>query len=194
MKRSEKFRIISQETERLINEFCKLNKIKAPKISYEFKDKLGGTTYYSETKNLGYYQIYSKTIHVIFGNSELNSEKSFIAGLEDNTIHGTLLHEFGHFVRFNTNIDWDSFPNGIRTISNYERRSKDWDETVAETFRLYIGNPHLLSIWNPARFKWMSEHFKRVRNTSWDKTLFNLGVRQDRIKSLKILLKKKNLI
>ncbi len=165
--------IMKTEAKALVVRFCKLNNIELPKLSIE--KRRNAPSYCTE----GVYKCGGNVITVYPGNTIFDNERSSRYNLIDDTIYGAILHEVGHYVHEHC-LNWETIPMGERAVSNYEPTNR---EVFAETFRLYLSNPHLLSIWNPTRYNWMKARFQKVKKTNWEAT-FN-GTNPACVRSLK---------
>lgn len=165
--------IMKTEAKALVVRFCRLNNIELPKLSIEKRCK--APSCYTE----GAYKYGGNVVTVYPGNTDFDSERSSRYHLIDDTIYGAILHEVGHYVHEHC-LNWEPIPMGERAVSNYEPNNR---EVFAETFRLYLSNPHLLSIWNPTRYSWMKARFQKVKKTNWEAT-FN-GINPACVRNLK---------
>lgn len=152
--------IMKDEAKALVVRFCKLNNFKVPTLVIHKRDS------YSKMNVQGYYTHNTDVVNVYPGNTDFDNEKFARYNLEDNTVYGTILHEVGHYIH-NHYLNFEEIPFGERAVSGYEPNNR---EMFAETFRLYLSNPHLLSIWNPTRYKWMKARFQKVKTTNWKAT------------------------
>lgn len=168
--------IMKDEAKALVVRFCQLNNIKVPRLSIEKMRNAPGC--YTE----GIYKHGGDVVTVYPGNTIFDNERSARYNLIDDTIYGTILHEVGHYVHEHY-INWEVIPMGERAVSNYEPNNR---EVFAETFRLYLANPHLLALWNPTRYAWMKARFQKVKKTNWEAT-FN-GVNPACVRNLKAAL------
>jgi len=144
----------------VLERFCKLNKITMPKI--KVKDGPHCGEYYRKT-----IFVYPKNCRVPTLNPGYSW--SYPGYKADKTPYGVLLHEFGHYM-------WDCYfapefrklPKN-EPVSSYEPNA---DERCAETFKLFLGNPDLLKVLCPNRYKLMlASGLKPVINLSWEAVL-----------------------
>ena len=130
--------------EKVLNSFIKKNKMKAPKLIISGKD----------TKYSGEY--YNKTLYVYHKNCRSpvkvpnNWGWSYPGYKADRTPYGVIMHEMGHYI-------WENYfhPN-LRKLPAKEKVSSyepNLEERAAETFKLFIGNPDLLKVLCPNRYK-----------------------------------------
>lgn len=171
---------MKDEAKALVVRFCNLNNIRVPRLEIVKRNQ---ATVRSSTCE-GYYKNGGDIVTVIPGNTIFDNEKSARYNLIDGTIYGTILHEVGHYVHEHY-LNWETIPMGERAVSNYEPNNK---EVFAETFRLYLANPHLLSIWNPTRYAWMKARFQKVKKTNWEATF--QGVNPACVRNLKAAIAK----
>lgn len=87
----------------------------------------------------------------------------------DNTIYGTVLHEFAHFLCFqvykNLLDDYKKeFPNKRLYLNSYS--NTEIDEEIANIISLYISNPYLLKLVSEKHFKFVKRYFKSPRSVS----------------------------
>lgn len=155
--------IMKNEAKALVVRFCQLNGYAVPKLLVE-KRSAHVCNFHTE----GYYKDGGDVVAVVPGNTIFDNERSARYNVIDDTIYGAILHEVGHYIHEHY-LNWETIPMGERSVSNYEPNNL---EVFAETFRLYLSNPHLLSIWNPTRYAWMKARFKKVKKTNW-KATFN---------------------
>ncbi len=170
--------IMKDEAKALVVRFCQLNNFEVPVLVVTKRRNAEVRSYTCE----GYYKNGTNVVTVIPGNTIMDTDRSARYNLIDDTIYGTILHEVGHYIHEHY-LNWEVIPMGERAVSNYEPNNR---EVFAETFRLYLSNPHLLALWNPTRYSWMKAHFQKVKKTNWEAT-FN-GVNPACVRSLKAAL------
>ena len=170
--------IMKDEAKALVVRFCQLNGYEVPKLKISKRD--GRSGYRME----GLYKNGGNVVEVFPGNTIFDNDVSARYNVIDDTIYGTILHEVGHYIHEHY-LNWEEIPMGERSVSNYEPNNR---EVFAETFRLYLSNPHLLSIWNPTRYNWMKSHFQKVKKTNW-KATFN-GVNPACVRKLEAAIAK----
>ena len=134
---------------RIIKEFCRLNKIKQPKMEIS-----------EEIEHVGYYSF--STPDTIYVNPKMcnkSSKKNNPMMVYENTVVGTMLHEFGHYLHFTyypkLAKTWDKIKN--EPLVHYYQRQID--EDIAECIRLAILNPSRLAKGRKKRFAILSKMF-----------------------------------
>jgi hypothetical protein len=123
-----------------------LNEINIPLIELLFV----GRKAYS-----GFYRTNSKILHVVLQNAKEETFKQ----KKDCSCAGIILHEFGHYVRyqkFKQPIHFSYFEN----VTDYDRTNPE--ERFAETFRYWLINPEGLKTDCPNRYAQISRLFKPV--------------------------------
>jgi hypothetical protein len=99
---------------------------------------------------------------------------SWPGSVSDRTVRGVYFHEIGH-IAHGALEDEQGVLRRLRAlggpkVTGYEPNPQ---ETFAETFRLYIGNPALLLAGRPWRFEFMERVVKALPNmpVAWDRGL-----------------------
>jgi len=152
---------------KIIDDFCAINNIKKPKISLLDNKKCDSK---------GYYQPTTKRIYVLPKNCSVPTKKpgfswSYPGYKADVTPFGVLLHEFGHYMHYIYYRPEYSALAKNEKVSSYEPNE---GERIAETFKLFLGNPDLLKKICPLRYKLMIKSgLKPVIKKSWQKVLEN---------------------
>jgi hypothetical protein len=102
----------------------------------------------------------------------------------DRTCSGILLHEFSHYIwylrlrlRSDARRDWKALVTATRPVSGYECQTSDTpfgaEEAWAETVRVFLSNPSLLSAARPRRFAFIAKHVSVPHSTPWPQVLGN---------------------
>jgi len=167
----EKFHHESYMAIKFIKKFLVKNNIdRVIKVKYDFDCGEGG--YYYPLMN-------NDTIFVnpdnCYNLREYNEEddrpqNTFYPGYcVDNTIFGTIIHEFSHFLSYKVykNIIKDykkTFPKNRLYLNAYS--STDIEEELANIMTLYISNPYLLKLISEKHYKFLKKIFKPPRACS----------------------------
>jgi hypothetical protein len=94
----------------------------------------------------------------------------------DLTPYGVLLHEYGHHIHsLNVKIIKDLFERKTKFENFVTSYEPNVFESIAEAFKLYLGNPDLLEQGRPARFNIFFKELKLkpVIDLSWKDVLKN---------------------
>jgi hypothetical protein len=126
----------------IIQYFCNINNIQAPAIVAT-----------ENIKHMGFYDFDTPNyIYVNLKKCKKTSKNNHPMMVYENTIIGTMLHEFGHFLHFQL------FPKLTDKFKKFNRepllhyREMDIEEDIAECFRLFILHPQRLHKGRPKRF------------------------------------------
>lgn len=174
----EKFHYESYMAIKLIKKILVKNNItKIIKIKYDFECGDGGY-YYPLLNNDTIFINPDNCYNLREYNEEDSSQKNtFYPGYAcDNTIFGTILHEFSHFLCYKVYktllADYKSeFPVTrlyLNAYSNFEI-----DEELANLMTLYISNPYLLKLISVDHYKFLKKVFKTARPCS-SKTCYQI--------------------
>ena len=134
------------------------------KISYDFMTESAGYHYIAHTIDTIYINPDNckslKTYDIDDGGKE---NLHYPAYTLDNTIFGTVLHEFSHLLHcqiFKTmsNDYLKEFPNKRLFLNWYS--NNEIDDELANIMVLYITNPYLLKLISNQHFKYMKRYFK----------------------------------
>lgn len=102
---------------------------------------------------------------------------SFPGNKSDITPIGVLAHEMGHHCHYSlTRTDWKILMLKAREVREVESPVTSYEpnagEVIAEAFRLFILNPHLLLVGRPYRYSMISKlGFKPIEKKSWKQIL-----------------------
>jgi hypothetical protein len=85
--------------------------------------------------------------------------------VEDNTLFGTAIHEFCHFLTFHYFKNFKEkypkeFPEERIILTSYKRAQSDYDEEIAEIMSLHLRNPYFLKLLFPNHHKFMQSYIK----------------------------------
>ena len=159
---SQEKRICYEMAIQVMEVFCKQNKMKMPVIKLSGKTNAPKGDYYKGVINC-----------YIKGNAVPTKVPgyawSYPGYKADMTPYGVLLHEFGHYIHdYYFKPELNKLPKK-ETVSSYEPNT---GERVAETFKLFCGNPDLLRVLCPTRYNLLIQAgFKPVINKSWREVL-----------------------
>lgn len=149
------------QAQKIINKWCKLNKIQQPIITREDLHCLG--IFRSSIPN---------TITINITKCKLSSKGINSNNVFDKSITGTLFHELGHYIHINWNKDLTKSFKKLKepTIHYFET---DIHEDIAESIRLFISNPSLLMEGRPKRYKILQSKFKNHKRPHFTQLLQN---------------------
>lgn len=157
--------------------FCELNSIEKPIICDD--DKLQS------------YGEYTQSDKIIWVNVNKCKEPvknpgyswSYPGYKSDRTVLGVTAHETGHFCHFHfVGSKFNKMLNDFYAIRNEEKSLTSYEpninETIAESFRLFILNPDLLKQGRPKRYKGLIDNgFNPIINNKWQDILINANPR-----------------
>ena len=154
---------------RVIKKFCIINKI--PIVIIRIKNDLDG---------LGCYPNGSRNIYINLELTTITSSRNNPAMIRENTITGTIIHEFAHYIHITTRrrILNNHFKKLKEPLINYWET--DVEEDIAESIRLFILNPFLLKEGRPKRYNILSRYFEPIKNVKHYSELFKGLNRQKR--------------
>ena len=142
-------------------------------IAFELIEKIkkdNGFTYdltlqldYSMPEDSGVYNV--KFPNVLKINPYLCTTAETFSYLEDNTIFGVIMHEFGHFLSLTYFVDFmknylEAFPEKRLLVTRYEAANEDYEEEAGEIISLFCRNPFLLKTISEDHYKFLSSWFK----------------------------------
>lgn len=126
----------------IVNEFCRLNKIKTPHVVTD--DKIAGAGYYAFDK--------PDTIYINLKNCGKTSKYNNPMMIYESTIVGTILHEFGHYLHFSVFPELSKKWKNIKNEPHIHYYQMNIDEDIAECIRLSILNPSHIRKGRPVRY------------------------------------------
>jgi hypothetical protein len=100
---------------------------------------------------------------------------SYPGNKTDRTASGILFHELGHHVQANIKMDPDPWREIVdkhkaQAVSGYE---PIYDESFAETMRLFSTNPDLLRRGSPLRYEYVTRYLRPWHSATMDDVLAN---------------------
>lgn len=138
MKKSEEF----NQGCNIIKGFCAKNNIEVP--NFIITDKIN---------HLGFYDFdYPNNIYINLKKCKKQNSKNHPMMIYENTIIGTLIHEFGHLLHYK------HFPKLTKAFKKIKKeplihyRQMDIEEDIAESFRLFILHPKRMLYGRCERF------------------------------------------
>jgi hypothetical protein len=156
---------------KLIERLLRKNNInRVLRIAYDFECEDGG--YYYPLMKTDTIFVNPDNCYNIrqYKEDDASPENMFYPGYtSDNTIYGTILHEFSHFLCFQVfkNIMEEykkEFPNKRLYLNSYS--NAEIDEEIANLITLYISNPYLLKLISEKHFDFLKRFFKTPRPVS----------------------------
>lgn len=174
----EKLHHESYQAIKLIERLLRINNInRVLRIAYDFECNDGG--YYYPLMKTDTIFVNPDNCYNIreYKEDDDRPENMFYPGYCcDNTIFGTILHEFAHFLCFQVykNIIDEykkEFPKKRLFLSAYS--NTDVDEEIANLILLYISNPYLLKLVSDKHYKFLKRFFISPLATSAP-TCFNI--------------------
>lgn len=144
------------KAKRIIRNFCKLNNI-IPPIT-KVKNNLDCLGCYHDDG--------SRDIYINLEATGLASKRNNPAMTRENTIIGSLVHEFAHYIHYITPALRVPLKNKFEKLK--EPLTHYWEidieEDIAESIRLFVLNPSLLQEGRPKRYKILSRYFKPIKS------------------------------
>jgi hypothetical protein len=88
------------------------------------------------------------------------ADDSTFSYIEDNTLFGAIMHEFGHFLSMTYFVDFQKnylevFPENRFLITKYEAANEDYDEEIAEIFSCFLRVPYLLKLVSEDHYRFL---------------------------------------
>ena len=113
---------------KIIEYFCNLNNMHLPKIIVT--NKIAGAGYYQFDK--------PDTLFIDLKKCDKMTIKNHPAMIYENTVIGTLLHEFGHYIHFRYFPKLTQAWRKFKTEPHIHYHEREINEDIAECIRIYI--------------------------------------------------------